>query len=54
MSTKKVGRGKRAKQPYRKPRLTVHGDVRQLTRGGGGSKQDGQGKPNTRLSGQPA
>ncbi len=32
------------KKPYRKPVLTVYGDVRRLTRGGGGTKNDGAGR----------
>ena len=28
------------KKPYRSPELTVHGDIRALTRGGTGTKSD--------------
>lgn len=40
---------RRAKKPYRSPRLTVHGDLRRLTLGGGGTKKEpGGGAPKTR------
>jgi len=35
------------KKPYRSPELTVHGDIRALTRGGGNRRADG-GVPITR------
>jgi hypothetical protein len=41
--------GKR--KPYHSPRLTVHGDIRKLTRSKAGTKGDGSGKPATRTSG---
>jgi len=41
----------RSKKPYRKPRLKVHGDIRALTGVKGGTRNDGAGKPRTRLSG---
>jgi hypothetical protein len=47
-------RRKNAKKPYRKPQLKVHGDIRALTAAKAGNKQDGPGKPSTRLSGGPA
>ncbi len=39
------------KKPYRTPKLTVHGDIRTLTRAKAGTKSDGAGKPATRASG---
>jgi hypothetical protein len=36
------------KQPYRSPELTVHGDIRALTRSKRGTSNDGTGKPRTR------
>jgi hypothetical protein len=42
---------KKAKKPYRKPKLAVHGDIRRLTKAKGGTKSDGSGKPATRTSG---
>jgi hypothetical protein len=38
------------KMPYRTPQLTVYGDVKKLTRGGGGTRKDGGGQtaPNTK------
>ena len=44
----------RTKKPYRKPRLAVHGDIRDLTRAKGGTKNDGTGKPATKASGAGA
>lgn len=44
--------GKR--KPYRSPELTVHGDIRALTRAKAGTNTDGTGKPKTRASGAPA
>lgn len=41
------------KKPYRKPRLMVHGDLRKLTASKAGTKNDGAGKPATRVTGQP-
>lgn len=46
--------GKPAKKSYRKPRLTVHGDIRALTRSKAGTKSDGGGKPATRATGATA
>ncbi len=37
-----AGRG-RSRKPYTIPRLTAHGDVRELTRALGGGGNDGQG-----------
>ncbi len=42
------------KKPYRAPKLTVHGDIRTLTRTKAGTKGDGTGKPATRASGGQA
>ena len=39
------------KQPYRKPLLTTHGDLKTITSVKGGSFFDGGGKPMTRMSG---
>ena len=39
-----------AKQPYRKPRLATHGDIRDLTLTKGSNKADGS-KPSTRATG---
>ena len=46
--TKDQPERKPAKKPYRKPRLTVHGDIREVTRAKGGHANDGSGKPNTK------
>jgi hypothetical protein len=45
---------RKPKQAYRKPRLVVHGDVRKLTGSKAGTKNDGSGKPATRVAQQPA
>jgi hypothetical protein len=38
-----------SKRDYRAPELRVHGDLRKLTEGGGGTKNEPQGgNPNTR------
>lgn len=42
------------KKPYRKPTLKVHGDIRALTGAKRGSRNDGAGKPRTKLSGANA
>ena len=47
-------RERKAKKPYRKPRLKVHGDIRALTAAKAGTSADGAGKPRTRLSGGAA
>lgn len=48
-------RKKRAgKKPYRSPKLTVHGDIRKITRAKAGTKSDGTGKPATKQTGGPA
>ncbi len=39
---------------YRKPRLAVHGDIRALTGAKAGTRNDGAGKPRTRLRGRKA
>jgi hypothetical protein len=44
----------KGKKPYRKPRLAVHGDIRDLTQSKGSNKSDGSGKPATKASGGPA
>ncbi len=44
-------REQKVKKPYRKPRLKVHGDIRALTAAKAGTKNDGPGKPSTKLSG---
>ena len=40
-----------SKKAYRPPRLTVYGNLRQLTRAKGGASNDGGGKPRTKASG---
>ncbi len=47
-------KGKKAKKPYRKPKLVVHGNIRALTRSKGGGANDSGGKPATKASGAPA
>lgn len=42
------------KKPYRPPRLVAYGDLRTLTMAKGGNKNDGGGKPATKLSGASA
>ena len=42
------------KKAYRSPRLVVYGDFRSLTRGKGGTADDGVGKPSTRTTGKKA
>jgi len=42
------------KQPYRAPKLVVHGDLRAVTLAKAGNKADGSLKPATRVSGPPA
>jgi hypothetical protein len=44
----------RSRKPYRRPQLKVHGDLRALTGAKAGAKNDGPGKPRTRLSGGTA
>ena len=41
----------RKRKPYRAPALTVHGDIRALTGGGGGNRADGTGNPKTMAAG---
>ena len=43
-----------SRKPWRKPGLTVHGDLRGLTQAKGGLRNDGGGKPRTRASGKLA
>lgn len=45
---------RKPKKPYRKPRLVVHGDLRKLTGAKAGTRNDGTGKPATRVTGGPA
>ena len=42
------------KQPYRAPKLVVHGDLKTMTRAKGGTGNDGGTKPRTRASGSTA
>ncbi len=51
---KRASRRGGRKKPYRAPKLTVHGDIRTLTRAKAGTKSDGTGKPATRVSGAGA
>ena len=54
MNAGKKGASRRSptqKKPYRPPTLTVHGDIRELTRTKKGSSADGTGKPRTRRTG---
>lgn len=39
------------KQPYRAPKLMIHGDLRTMTKAKAGCMTDGTGKPDTRSSG---
>ena len=39
------------RKPYRKPKLKVHGDIRDLTRTKGGTHTDSGSKPATKASG---
>ncbi len=48
---KKTPSGGGKRKAYRPPKLTVHGDIRTLTRAKAGTKSDGAGKPATRASG---
>jgi len=57
MNAGKKGASRRSptqKKPYRPPTLTVHGDIRELTRTKKGSSADGTGKPRTRRTGMSA
>ncbi len=36
------------KQPYEKPRLTVYGDLREITKHKGSDRTDGAGEPSTK------
>ncbi len=47
-------RGSARKKAYRAPKLTVHGDIRKLTRAKAGTRGDGTGKPATRTTGTSA
>jgi hypothetical protein len=48
MSDKKAPAPEPGKRPYRAPVLAIHGDLRKMTQGKGGSQNDGSGKPKTR------
>jgi hypothetical protein len=48
-----MSKAKKNKKPYRKPRLAVHGDIRNLTQSKAGTKNDGTGKPATKATGAP-
>ena len=52
MTGKKNGRAGKAKQPYRPPKLKVHGNLRDLTQAKGGDRGDGGG-PKTRTTSTP-
>jgi hypothetical protein len=39
---------KTERKAYESPRLRVYGDLRRLTLGGGGNKEDGKGGPTTK------
>ena len=41
----------RKKRPYRAPRIVVLGDLRTITLAKQGTKNDGAGKPATRING---
>ncbi len=43
--------GAAKKKPYRAPALTVHGDLRSLTRAKGGTRSDSGGRPKTKTTG---
>jgi hypothetical protein len=50
--TRKKGLLRRTKKrPYRAPALKTYGDLRTLTKGKGGARNDGGGRPKTRNSG---
>ncbi len=54
MKTGKQGESRRrtgSKKPYHAPKLTVHGDIRTLTRAKGGNRSDGGAKPKTKTTG---
>ncbi len=44
-------RGRGTRKPYAAPKLTVHGNIRTLTRAKAGTKNDGTGKPATKAGG---
>ncbi len=52
MSSKKRGASRRRthKKPYRTPKLTVHGDIRVLTKAKGGTRND-SGRPKAKTVG---
>ncbi len=43
-----------AKRPYRAPRLTVHGDLKAITKAKKGANSDGGTKPKTKATGTSA
>jgi len=45
---------KTGKKPYNPPKLVVYGNLRELTMAKGGAKNDGGGKPATKLTGKSA
>ena len=47
----RFGPSQGGRKPYRPPELTVHGDIRSLTRSKRGKKSDGGQKPATRTNG---
>jgi len=57
MNAGKKGASRRSpgqKKLYRRPKLTVHGDIRALTRTKKGTSYDGSGKPRTKTTGTNA
>jgi hypothetical protein len=51
MEEKDETRAKEERREYRKPRPIVHGDLRAITLTKKGTKNDGSGKPQTRVNG---
>jgi len=54
MTARKSKPEKSKKRPYHPPKVTVHGDLRAMTKSKGGSSSDGSGKPATRAFGSNA
>ena len=54
MSKGKTTGERKAKKPYRRPRLVAHGTLRELSQAGpkGGAASDGGGAPKTKASGK--
>ena len=48
MTGKKGAKRQTKKRPYRAPELTVHGNLKAITKVKGGGSTDGGGKPTTR------